>query len=459
MMGADPGFIDRITPLLARSAQPLQHGKVKRVTGMLIESQVPGGKVGDMVEIDRPGEPLFGEVVGFNDSNAVIIPFGRLINVAPGARVTSRGDGARLGVSERLLGRIVDAFGNPLDGNPAMRPDALVPIDAAAPLPERRVAIHDRFDTGVRAIDSLLTCGAGQRVGIFAGAGVGKTVLMRQIARQSQVDVTVIGLIGERGGEVQDLLTNFQLDRGVLVVSTSDRPPAERARGALSAVSIAEYFRDRGARVLLILDSLTRYAMALREIGLAAGEPAATKGYPPSVFATLPRLLERVCPIKNGGSITGFFTVLVEGDDLSDPVADSARSLLDGHIVLSRDLAARGHFPAIDLLASASRSARQVTGPEAHKLMARGRQLLATRREADELRSLGAYVPGHNPVYDAAIATGDAFDNWAKQNSEEATVYGAGMNQLQEVIASADKLMTADAAKATKRPAKPGDGR
>jgi len=450
MMGADPGFIDRITPLLARAATPAQHGKVTRVTGMLVESHVPNGRVGDMVEIERPGEPLFGEVVGFKDSNALIIPFGRLINVAPGARVTSRGDGARLGVSERLLGRIVDAFGNPLDGKEALRPDAFVPIDAAAPLPEKRVAIHNRFDTGVRAIDSLLTCGAGQRVGIFAGAGVGKTILMRQIARQSDVDVTVIGLIGERGGEVQDLLTNFQLERGVLVVSTSDRPPAERARGALSAVAIAEYFRDRGARVLLILDSLTRYAMALREIGLAAGEPPATKGYPPSVFATLPRLLERVCPIKNGGSITGFFTVLVEGDDLADPVADSARSLLDGHIVLSRDLAARGHFPAIDLLASASRAARQVTVDEAHKLMTRGRQLLATRREADELRSLGAYVPGHNPVYDAAVATGEAFDRWARQNPEESTAYGAGMNQLQEVIATADQLMATDSAKLTK---------
>src|SRR5262249_13862438 len=233
-----------------------------------------------------------------------------------------------------------------------------VPLEVPAPPARLREGIHEPLETGVRVVDALLTCGRGQRVGIFAGAGVGKTVLIRQIASQCDADVTVFGLIGERGCEVHDLMAE-RAGKSVLVVSTSDRSPLERTRGALAATAVAEYFRDRGANVLLIIDSLTRYAMALREIGLAAGEPPATKGYPPSVFAALPRLLERAAPLASGGSITGIYTVLVEGDDMADPVADSARSLLDGHIVLSRDLAARGHFPAVDVLASASRVQRQ----------------------------------------------------------------------------------------------------
>jgi flagellum-specific ATP synthase len=284
-------------------------------------------------------------------------------------------------------------------------------------------------------IDGLLTCGRGQRIGIFAGAGVGKTVLIRQIARQAQADVTVVGLIGERGVEVQDLLETHALANSVVVVATSDRSPMERTRGALAATAIAEHFRDQGKNVLLIVDSLTRYAMALREIGLAAGEPTATKGYPPSVFAALPRLLERAAPVAGGGAITAFYTVLVEGDDLSDPVADSARSLLDAHVVLSRDLAGRGNFPAVDVLASTSRVFSQVTTPAAQETAQRARTLLSVRREAEELRSLGAYHPGHNPVYDQAIAVGKKLDDWSRQKPDERSTYEETMSRLAQVQA------------------------
>ena len=279
-------------------------------------------------------------------------------------------------------------------------------------------------------MDGLLTAGRGQRVGLFAGAGVGKTVLIRQIATQAKADVKVIALIGERGCEVADVMHEFDLDSSVLVVATSDRSPLERARGALAATSIAESFAAEGKDVLLVVDSLTRYAMARREVGLAAGELPATKGYPPSVFALLPQLLERVAPLRSGGSITGFYTVLVEGDDLSDPVADSARSLLDGHIVLSRDLAARGHFPAVDVLPSASRVMRQVCKPDALALAGGARALLAQRSEVDDLRRLGAYQPGQNPEFDDVLALGKKLDGWSTQAPDEASDRASALQGL-----------------------------
>ncbi len=264
----------------------------------------------------------------------------------------------------------------------------------------------------------------------FAGAGVGKTVLIRQIATQAKADVKVIALIGERGCEVADVMHEFDLDSSVLVVATSDRSPLERARGALAATTIAESFAAEGKDVLLVVDSLTRYAMARREVGLAAGELPATKGYPPSVFALLPQLLERVAPLRSGGSITGFYTVLVEGDDLSDPVADSARSLLDGHIVLSRDLAARGHFPAVDVLPSASRVMRQVCQPDALALAGNARALLAQRSEVEDLRRLGAYQPGQNPEFDQVLALGKSLDGWSTQSPDEASDRAAALQGL-----------------------------
>jgi len=426
----------RSAAMEATRAQPSmeRQGKVLRLTGMMIEAHVPDALVGAVVEIDRAGEPLLGEVVGFRDQVSLIIPLSDLRGVAPGARVTSSPVRAEVPAPDALLGRVIDAFGHPLDGGPPIARTPSAPLDRTPPSIAQRARISVPIETSVRAIDVLLTCGRGQRIGLFAGAGVGKTMLIRQIAAQSTADVVVVGLVGERGGEVRDLLDSDLGPRSIVVVATSDRSALERARGALAATAIAERFRDEGKHVLLVIDSLTRYAMALREIGLAAGEPPATKGYPPSVFAQLPRLLERAAPMKRGGSITGFYTVLVEGDDLADPVADSARSLLDGHIVLSRDLAARGHFPAIDLLQSASRSARQVATSDTLSLADQARSILARKREADDLRSLGAYTPGSNPVLDEAMDLGTKILEWARQQPEERSAAAAAAQSLAQIL-------------------------
>jgi flagellum-specific ATP synthase len=335
-----------------------------------------------------------------------------------------------LPVGDALIGRLIDPFGYPLDGEPPPACRSRVPIDGRALAIEDRGEVEQRFDTGVRTIDGLLTCGRGQRIGIFAGAGCGKSVLVEQIASQADAEVIVVGLVGERGREVRELMESPRRERMVMVAATSDRSPLERIRGALAATAIAEYFRDRGKNVLLVLDSLTRFAMALRELGLALGEPPATKGYPPSVFATLPRLLERVAPRAGGSAITAFYTVLVEGDDLSDPVADSARSLLDAHIVLSRDLAARGQFPAIDVLASASRVARRVSTPLMLHLAMRVRDQLSRRRQAQDLQALGAYTAGTNPTLDTALALGERIDAWSRQSPHERSTHDATVRGL-----------------------------
>jgi FliI/YscN family ATPase len=309
-----------------------------------------------------------------------------------------------------------------------------VVLDGPALPVDQRAEVDVRFDTGVRVIDGLLTCGRGQRVGIFAGAGCGKSVLVEQIAGQADADVIVVGLVGERGREVREMMSTARRSSMVIVAATSDRSPLERVRGALAATAIAEYFRDRGKNVLLVIDSLTRYAMALRELGLALGEPPATKGYPPSVFAAMPRLLERASPRSDGGAITAFYTVLVEGDDLSDPVADAARSLLDAHIVLDRELAGRGHCPAVDVLASASRVARRVAKPAIARLAIKSREYLARRRQATELQSLGAYTPGANASLDISLAVGDRIDTWARQAPYERTTYDDTVRELGAAI-------------------------
>ena len=426
--------LNRITLALRKNAGAVRYGRVLRVTGQLLEAQVVGVRIGDLLEVERAGGAVLAEVVGFRDPVALAMPLSELRGVVAGARVRRTGRAADVPASMNLLGRVVDPFGRPVDGGPPIIAKDRMPLEREPTTVEARGGVEERFDTGVRAIDGLLTCGRGQRVGIFAGAGVGKTVLIRQIATQSAADVVVLGLIGERGCEVHDLLSSSIRARSVVVAATSDRSPMERARGAHAAMALAEYFRDRGAHVLLVLDSLTRYAMALREIGLAAAEPPATKGYPPSVFAQLPRLLERVSPLRGGGSITGFFTVLVEGDDLSDPIADSARSLLDGHLVLSRDMAARGHFPAIDVLASASRVSGRVTDKATQLLARRVRALMATRREAEELRSLGAYVAGANPAFDEALTLGAKLDAWLRQEANERAGFGDSLVQLAKLV-------------------------
>jgi flagellum-specific ATP synthase len=420
----------RAAELVTRHARPTTAGKVIKVIGLGVEASVVDARMGDMLEIESSDGPVLCNVVGFRDGLVMAIPLGERTGIRPGAPVRRREGPSGMPVGPELLGRLVDSFGNPLDGLPPPDCRQRARIDAPAPPVVERARVCQRFDTGVRVIDGLLTCGRGQRVGIFAGAGVGKSVLVEQIARQSAADVTVVGLIGERGREVRDLMSSERMESMVMVAATSDRSPMERARGARAATAVAEHFRDQGANVLLVIDSLTRYAMALREIGLSTGEPPATKGYPPSVFSTLPLLLERVAPLEGRGSITAFYTVLVEGDDMSDPVADSARSLLDAHIVLSRELAGRGLFPAIDVLISASRVARQVTDGAAHDLMARAREALAQRKLVQELQSLGAYTPGTNAGYDHSLETGRRLDEWARQSPDTRSDYPTTMARL-----------------------------
>jgi flagellum-specific ATP synthase len=399
------------------AAKPI--GKVIEIAGTVVQIEMTGTSLGDIVEIECKAGNVMCEVVGFRGSVLLAIPLQIARRVTPGATVRHCGPMAQLPAGDALIGRLIDPFGVALDGGPPVVCAARVPIDGRALPIEERGEVDQRFDTGVRTIDALLTCGRGQRVGIFAGAGCGKSMLVEQIASQADADVIVIGLVGERGREVRELMSSPRRDRMVIVAATADKSPLERVRGALAATAIAEYFRDLGRNVLLVLDSLTRFAMALRELGLALGEPPATKGYPPSVFAIMPRLLERVAPRAGGGAITGFYTVLVEGDDLSDPIADSARSLLDAHIVLSRDLAARGQFPAIDVLASASRVARRVSTPVMLHLAMRVRDQLSRRRQAQELQSLGAYTAGASQILDTALALGERIDAWSRQAPHE----------------------------------------
>jgi flagellum-specific ATP synthase len=417
-------------------------GRVREVTGTVIHVEMRGISLGDILEIERPadrlvvgrrsGTPagdasasarLVAQVVGFRHDVVLAIPMGPLGRVAPHAAVRRLPARTSVPVGEQLIGRVIDPFGHPLDGGaPPVCADR-VQLDAPALPVAERAEVALRFDTGVRAIDGLLTCGRGQRIGVFAGAGCGKSMLVEQIAGHAPADVVVVGLVGERGREVRELMGAARRGEMIIVAATADRSPLERVRCAWAATAIAEWFRDRRQNVLLVIDSLTRYAMALRELGVAVGEPPATKGYPPSVFATLPRLLERVAPREGGGAITGFYTVLVEGDDLEDPIADAARALLDAHIMLSRELASRGHFPAIDLLASASRVARRVAAPELTALATRSREVLSRRKQALELQALGAYVAGANPMFDRALVLGEQLDVWACQPPEQAATY------------------------------------
>jgi flagellum-specific ATP synthase len=429
-----PAARDRLRDVVLGWVKPQPLGRVTEVAGVLVQVAMDGCQLGDVLEIETDDRGVACEVVGFRGQILLALPLQPARRIAPGAAARRRDAMTTLPVGDALIGRLIDPFGVPLDGGPPPRCTDRVMVDGGALPVDERAEVDQRFDTGVRVIDGLLTCGRGQRVGIFAGAGCGKSVLVEQIAGQADADVIVVGLVGERGREVREMMGSSRRSQMVIVAATADRSPLERIRGAQAATAIAEYFRDRGKNVLLVLDSLTRYAMALREIGLALGEPPATKGYPPSVFATLPRLLERCSPRENGGSITAFYTVLVEGDDLSDPVADSARSLLDAHIVLSRDLAGRGHFPAVDILASASRVARRVARPAVARLAMKARDQLSRRRQAAELAALGAYTPGVNPGLDIAMAVGERVDVWSRQAPYERTTYDETVRGLAAAI-------------------------
>ena len=400
-------------------------GRLHRVVGLLAEGTCPGAAIGDEVAIAAEhGPEAIAEVIGLRDGRILLVGRDDLRGIRAGAAVTHRGHAATVPCSDHMIGRVLDGAGRPLDvdAGPIAGPHVPRPLHASAPDPLERPLVEEPLLVGIRAIDGLLTLGRGQRMGIFAGAGVGKSTLLGNLARQARADVMVLALVGERGREVGEFLERT-LDEGgrrrsVTVVATSDRSPVERVRAAHFAHTIAEHFASAGRSVLLMMDSLTRFAMAQREIGLSMGEPPATRGYPPSVFAALPRLLERAGTFPGGGSITALYTVLVEGDDMSDPVADSARAILDGHLVLSRELAARGHFPAIDVLASISRVADQVLQPAQTEVARRMRALLADLKEAEELRAIGALVPGALPRLDEALARREAVLEFLRQGRE-----------------------------------------
>lgn len=395
-------------------------GSVQRVIGLAVESLGPPVKIGEVCNIYpfKGKEPVKAEVVGFRDKHMLLMPFDSLSGIGPGSRVESTGMPFSIPVGMGLKGRILDGLGSPIDGKGSIEAETFYNIDGKVSNPLFRPRINERISLGVKAIDGLLSCGRGQRIGIFAGSGVGKSTLLGMIARNASADVNVIGLVGERGREVRDFIEKDLKEEGmkksVVVVATSDRPAMARLKCAMVSTTIAEYFRDKGLSVMLMMDSLTRFAMAQREIGLATGEAPVSRGYTPSIFAIMPQLLERSGNFEKG-SITGIYTVLVEGDDMNEPIADTVRGILDGHIVLSRALAMKNHYPAIDVLKSISRLMPEVV-PRAHlDLAGQMRNLMATYDNYSDLIGIGAYKSGSNPEVDRAIAYHDKIEDFLKQ--------------------------------------------
>ncbi len=413
-------------------------GLVKRVVGLVVEAEGPNVSVGGLCEIVLPsGQSILAEVVGFREERVLLIPLGDPRGIEPGSKVFVKMDpGVRVG--KGLLGRVIDALGNPLDGKPLPVLEACYPLYAEPLKPFERARISEPLDVGIRAINALLTPGKGQRMAIMAGSGVGKSTLLGMMARHTKADVNVIALIGERGREVLEFLERDLGEEGrrrsVVVVATSDQPPPLRMRGAYLATAVAEYFRDQGLDVLMMMDSLTRFCMAGREVGLAIGEPPTARGYTPSVFAALPRLLERAGPKQGAGSITGFYTVLVEGDDFNEPVADAVRSIVDGHIVLSRELAHQGHYPAIDILASVSRVMNNIVSTEQIRAARRLIHFLAVYRQAEDLINIGAYVKGSNPDIDQALNLIDRIKAFLQQEIDERADFEDSIRRLFQVV-------------------------
>ncbi len=396
-------------------------GRVQEVVGLLIESAGPAAAVGDFCEVICPdGHRVRTQVVGFRNGRVLSMPFEETGGLQLGDRIVARRGAARVPVGPDLIGRVLDGFGNPMDSGPPIDAADFYDLYAAPPGPLEREHITEPLSTGIRSIDSLLPCGKGQRIGIFGGSGVGKSTLLGAMSRHNFADVSVIALVGERNREVRAFIDHDLgpegMRRSVVIAATSDRPAPLRVRACFVALAVAEYFRDQGANVLLVMDSVTRLAMAQREIGLAAGEPPSQKGYTPSVFAIMPRVFERAGRFKKG-SITGFFTVLVEGDDMNDPIADAVRATLDGHIVLSRQLAAMGHYPAIDILNSVSRLSSHIANNDQREAARRVREALSAYHQSEDLINLGAYVAGTNPKLDAAIRARPQLLEFLRQDS------------------------------------------
>ncbi len=416
-------------------------GKVTDVTGLLIKGYIPGVSIGSICEIQgAAAKPLMAEVVGFKDRQVLMMSLSDMRGISMGSKITLAKSVATVKVSEELLGRVVDGLAQPLDGKPELEMIKEVPLYSEVVNPLSRKPIRESLDVGVRAINAAITVGRGQRVAIMAGSGVGKSVLMGMMAKETDADVNVIALIGERGREVREFIENELGPEGmkktVVVCVTSDQSPLLRMRGAYVATAIAEYFAGQGKNVLLVMDSVTRFAMALREIGLSIGEPPSTRGYTPSVFSTLPKLLERAGNFENSGSITGFYTTLVESDDMNDPIGDAVRSIIDGHIVLSRDLAHKGHFPAIDILQSASRVMKAVSSPEHSRNATKLRETLAVYKESEDLINIGAYKAGANPKIDKAIKSIDAINDFLKQRTDDHCNMNQCLKQLMQITSA-----------------------
>ncbi|MBS4021290.1 MAG: flagellar protein export ATPase FliI [Dethiobacter sp.] len=428
----------RYNKILAGTSTLRLTGRVSQVVGLTIEVKGIKAALGEICHIFVNGSlPLPAEVVGFRDETVIVMPLGELAGISAGSRVVASGGKFSVAVGSELLGRVLDGLGRPLIQDTVLAGTENRPVESAPLNPLERSRIDEILSTGVKSIDSLLTCGIGQRVGIFSGSGVGKSTLLGMIARHSDADINVIGLIGERGREVGSFLERDLgeegLKRSVVVVATSEQPALIRIKGALVATTIAEYFREQGFKVLLMMDSVTRLAMAQREIGLAIGEPPTTKGYTPSVFAMLPKLLERAGKLSKG-SITGLYTVLVEGDDFNEPIADAVRSILDGHLVLTRTLAAKNHFPALDVLESNSRLMLDITPLEQQELSGRLKKILAAYREAEDLINIGAYVEGSDARVDEARMHLDSINSFLCQRLDEYVPYNKSVSLLKEVF-------------------------
>lgn len=414
-------------------------GKVTEVVGLTVEVAGITASVGEICLIHVPGNahPVQAEVVGFRARHTLVMPLGELGGIAPGCPVVPTRMPHRVIVGSAVLGRVLDGLGQPIDGQGIPLRGQWYKVNNSPPGPLQRRRITEPLETGIKCIDTLLTCGQGQRIGIFSGSGVGKSTLLGMIARHSSADVNVIALVGERGREVLDFIEKDLgpkgLERSVVVAATSDQPALVRIKSALVATTLAEYFRDQGMTVMLMMDSITRFAMAMREVGLAIGEPPATRGYPPSVFAGMARLLER-SGTSLTGSITGLYTVLVDGDDMNEPIADAVRGILDGHIVLSRELASRNHFPAIDVLQSVSRLMPELVSESHKNLAAKVRDILATYRESEDLINIGAYKAGSNPRIDEAIRLHGPIESFLRQGIEEVFRLGDSVAALEAIL-------------------------
>jgi len=436
MMGID---MEKYNKALLSNELIKYTGRVSQVIGLTIESHGPAVNLGEICNIYplKGNTPIKAEVVGFKESIVCLMPLGSMKGVGPGSKIEATGESLSVGVSNDMLGRVIDGLGRVIDGKGTINNCTMYPVENPPPNPLSRKRITEILPVGVRAIDGPLTLGKGQRIGIFSGSGVGKSTLMGMVARNTKADINVIGLIGERGREVREFIENDLkedgLSRSVVVVATSDQPALIRLKAAQLATSVAEYFRDQGKDVMLMMDSLTRFAMAQREVGLAIGEPPVTRGYTPSVFSVMPRLLER-SGTSDKGSITGLYTVLVDGDDMNEPITDTVRSILDGHIVLSRSLANKNHYPAIEVLASVSRVMPNIVDDEHKENANEFKNIMSVYKDAEDLINIGAYVKGSSSSIDRSIEKIGAIERFLKQGVDEKTEMEEILNEMRIIV-------------------------